>query len=106
MLESPAHCLDNSIGVEEEDHEVVRGKQGGRLQAQMAAVMKELRAQRMGIGTFIRAWVEQDETHRTRRIGLLRKLASQDPVLREAFGIDEVNTSTGGNLPGSCYSRA
>ena len=56
----------------------------------MAAVMKELRAQRIGIGMFIRAWVEQDDTQRTRRRGILRKFAPQDTVLREAFGIDEV----------------
>jgi len=44
----------------------------------------------MGFGTFIRAWVEQNDSQRTRRITLLRKLASQDPVLREVFG--RVNT--------------
>jgi hypothetical protein len=59
----------------------------------MATVMKELRAQRMGVGTFIRAWVEQDDTQRTRRIGLLRKLASHDLILSEVFGPEEGNTN-------------
>jgi hypothetical protein len=86
--------------IEEEEQEVVRGIQdvSGRLQVQMEAVMKELRAQRMGVGTFIRAWVEQDDTRRTRRIRLLRRLASQDPILREAFGIDEMNTNPSGTF--------
>ena len=111
LLELPVHRLDTSMGVEEcssngeqvieeEEQEVVRGIQdvSGRLQVQMEAVMKELRAQRMGVGTFIRAWVEQDDTRRTRRIRLLRRLVSQDPILREVFGIDEMNTNPSGTF--------
>lgn len=45
----------------------------------MAAVLNELRAQRMGVGTFSRAWVEQDDAKRTRRIGLLGSLRLRNP---------------------------
>ena len=86
MLGLPIHGLDTNMEVdegsidgeqiiEEEGQELVQGIQGtsGRLRAQMAIIMKELRAQRMGVGTFIRAWVEQDNAKRSRRIGLLRR---------------------------------
>jgi hypothetical protein len=101
MLGSSLYYVGDSISIEnsaeetieEEELEVVRGIRGvsGRLQERMAAVLKELRTQRMGIGTFIRAWVEQDDRRRARRVGLLRKLASQDPVLSEVFGPGEGN---------------
>jgi hypothetical protein len=107
MLGSSLYCLDDGIEIEngssssaaqvieEEELEVVRGIRGvsDRLQDKMATVMKELRTQRMGVGTFIRAWVEQDDTQRTRRIGLLRKLAPHDPILSEVFGPEEGNTN-------------
>ena len=104
MLDSSSYCVDDSIGIdngsdnaeqtiEEEELEVVRGIRGvsSRLQERMAAVLNELRAQRMGVGTFVRAWVEQDDRKRTRRIGLLRRLASQDPVLKEVYRPEEGN---------------
>jgi hypothetical protein len=79
--------------IEEEELEVIQSTQNvPGLQEKMVAIMKELRVRRMGVGTFIRAWVEQEDSQRTRRIGLLRKLASQDPVLREVFGHDDINT--------------
>jgi hypothetical protein len=106
MLDSSSYCVDDSIGIdngsdnaeqtiEEEELEVVRGIRGvsSRLQERMAAVLNELRAQRMGVGTFVRAWVEQDDRKRTRRIGLLRRLASQDPVLKEVFRPEEGNAN-------------
>jgi hypothetical protein len=79
---------DNAEHVtDEEELEVVQGIQSeSGLQEKMVAIMRELRARRLGVGTFIRAWVEQDDSQRTRRSGLLRRLASQDPVLREVFG--------------------
>jgi hypothetical protein len=83
MLDSSSYCVDDSIGIdngsdnaeqtiEEEELEVVRGIRGvsSRLQERMAAVLNELRAQRMGVGTFVRAWVEQDDIKRARCIGL------------------------------------
>jgi hypothetical protein len=81
---------DDEQVIDEEEQGVV---QGDRLQSQMAAVMKAFRAQRLGVGTFIRAWIEQNKNHQTR----IRKLVSQDPVLREAFGI-ECDTTTGGQF--------
>jgi hypothetical protein len=108
VLELPVNRPDTGIEIEEtnsnddqvieeEEQEVVRSLGGvsSRLQYKMAAVMEELRTQRMGVGTFIRAWIEQDDIMRTRRMRLIRKLVSQDPVLREAFGIDD-DTLTGG----------
>jgi hypothetical protein len=105
ILGSSLHRPDESIGIEnssgnseqtieEEELEEVRDTQGVsyQLQERMEAVLKELRAQRMGVGTFIRAWVEQDDEQHTRRIGLLRKLASQDPILSEVFGPEKHNT--------------
>jgi hypothetical protein len=80
--------------IEEEELEVVQGTQSvPGLQDKMAAIMKVLRGQRMGVGSFIRAWVEQNDSQRARRIGLLRKLALEDPVLKEVFGHDDINTN-------------
>jgi hypothetical protein len=81
VLELPVNRPDTGIEIEEtnsnddqvieeEEQEVVRSLGGvsSRLQYKMAAVMEELRTQRMGVGTFIRAWIEQDDIMRTRRI--------------------------------------
>jgi hypothetical protein len=106
MLGSSLYCPGDSIGIdnsnenaeqvtEEEELEVVQGIRSlsDRLQERMAAVTRELRNQRMGVGTFLRAWVDQDDSQRTRRIGMLRKHAFQDPILSEIFRPEEGNSS-------------
>jgi hypothetical protein len=71
---------------EVEELETVEGSQNVTgLQEKLAAIMKELRVRRIGVGTFIRAWIEQHDSQRTRRVHILRTFASKDPVSDGTF---------------------